>query len=102
MPCEYGPDDLQPVQPLRIAVDAVERWFLAHVDGARPPLRYERITGGHSNLTYVVTDSLGTRYVLRRPPVGELLATAHNVTREHDIMASLAGSGVPVPPMLGV
>ena len=87
---------------LGIEPERLERWFGAHIADARPPLRYERIVGGHSNLTYLVTDASDVRYVLRRPPLGDLLATAHNVTREHDIMEAVAGSGVPVPSMLGV
>ncbi len=92
---------METTSPLGIDVGAVEQWFGDNVGGAQPPFRYDRIVGGHSNLTYVVTDADGTRYVLRRPPAGELLTTAHNVTREHDIMAAVAGSGVPVPAMLG-
>ncbi len=87
--------------PLAIDVGAVERWFADFVDGVEPPLQYNRIVGGHSNLTYEVTDARGRRCVLRRPPAGDLLATAHDVTREHDIMAALADSEVPVPRMLG-
>ena len=88
-------------EPLGVDTAGVANWFAANVEGAAPPLRYERITGGHSNLTYVVTDAVGNRFVLRRPPVGDLLATAHDVVREHDIMAAVAGTGVPVPRMLG-
>jgi aminoglycoside phosphotransferase (APT) family kinase protein len=88
--------------PLGIRVDSVEAWFRDHVPGVRPPLRYDRVTGGHSCLTYVVTDADDGRYVLRRPPVGDLLATAHDVVREHRIMAALADTDVPVPRMLGV
>ncbi|MQY24160.1 phosphotransferase family protein [Nocardia macrotermitis] len=85
-----------------IAVGPVGRWLAERVERAAPPFAYARILGGHSNLTYLVTDRDGRRYVLRRPPVGPLLATAHNVIREHDVMRAVAGSGLPVPRMLGV
>jgi aminoglycoside phosphotransferase (APT) family kinase protein len=88
-------------EPLGIDEGALVGWFAEHVPDAKPPLRYERITGGHSCLTYLVTDAHDARCVLRRPPVGELLATAHDVAREHDIMTALEGSAVPVPRMLG-
>ncbi|MDQ6714812.1 MAG: phosphotransferase, partial [Actinomycetota bacterium] len=56
------------------------------------------ITGGKSNLTYVVGD--GTRSVIvRRPPLGHVLATAHDMVREHRVMAALADTAVPVPRM---
>jgi aminoglycoside phosphotransferase (APT) family kinase protein len=53
-----------------VDVDAVTRWMEAHIDGAKGPFRFDVIAGGHSNLTYRVTGSTGTRYVLRRPPLG--------------------------------
>jgi len=60
------------------------------------PLRAELIPGGRSNLTYTVTD--GTRtWVLRRPPLAHVLATAHDMGREYRVMSALAGSPVPVP-----
>jgi aminoglycoside phosphotransferase (APT) family kinase protein len=77
-------------------------WFAEHVEGAKPPLEFELITGGHSNLTFRVTDSKGQRFVLRRPPTGAVLATAHDMGREHRIIAALADTPVPVPPALGL
>jgi len=59
----------------------------------------ERISGGKSNLTYRV-DSPAGRVVLRRPPLGAVLPTAHDMAREHTVIAALAGSGVPVPAAL--
>ena len=73
----------------------------SHVADARPPLRFSRVAGGHSCLTYIVTDADGRRFVLRRPPMGHVLATAHDVAREHRVMAALQDSGVPVPTMVG-
>ncbi|MER7687230.1 phosphotransferase family protein [Streptomyces sp. NPDC097610] len=87
--------------PLGIAVEPVERWLTQQLPNVRPPFRYTRITGGHSNLTYLLSDLDARRWVLRRPPVGRLLATAHDVLREHDVMLRVAGTGVPVPRMLG-
>jgi aminoglycoside phosphotransferase (APT) family kinase protein len=88
--------------PLGVDPEPVAAWFTEHVPEARPPLRYERVVGGHSCLTYVVTDAAGARFVLRRPPMGTVLATAHDVAREHRVMAALQGTGVPVPRMLGL
>ncbi|GAF49522.1 phosphotransferase family protein [Rhodococcus wratislaviensis] len=59
-------------------------------------LRGSVIAGGKSNLTYDVTDGAG-RWVVRRPPLGHILATAHDMSREYTIMRALAGTGVPVP-----
>jgi aminoglycoside phosphotransferase (APT) family kinase protein len=88
--------------PEGIDVDGVTAWFAAHVPEARPPLSFSLVAGGRSNLTYTVTDADGRRFVLRRPPLGHLLASAHDMSREHKIMAGLAGSTVPVPPVVGL
>ena len=66
----------------------------------RPPLRFTRLAGGNSNLTYRVQDATGASWVLRRPPVGGALATAHDVLREARVLRALAGSPVPVPGVL--
>lgn len=79
---------------------AVTAWFGRHVPDAVPPLRFVRVAGGHSCLTFVVVDAEGAHRVLRRPPLGVTLATAHDVGREHRIMAALADTAVPVPRML--
>ena len=84
-----------------IAVAAVTDWLEAHVHGARGPFRFDAIAGGHSNLTYQVTASDGSRFVLRRPPLGHALASAHDMGREHRIISGLRSSAVPVPSALG-
>jgi aminoglycoside phosphotransferase (APT) family kinase protein len=59
------------------------------------------IAGGRSNLTYLVTDGRST-WVVRRPPLGHVLETAHDMGREHRVMAGLAGTDVPVPEMVAL
>lgn len=65
------------------------------------PLRGRLIAGGRSNLTYLVTDGAGS-WVVRRPPLGHVLETAHDMGREHRVMSALAGSPVPVPEMVAI
>jgi len=65
-------------------------------DLAKGDLRGTLITGGRSNLTYVVNDGT-SEYVLRRPPLGHVLATAHDMAREFTVLSALAGTAVPVP-----
>jgi len=85
-----------------VAVDRVSAWLESHVDGATAPFTFDPITGGHSNLTMTVTGSDGRRFVLRRPPLGHVLASAHDMEREHRIIAGLQSSNVPVPPVAGL
>lgn len=85
-----------------IDVDKVSRWLVDNIDGAVAPFNFDLIAGGRSNLTYRVTDAAGVRYVLRRPPLGHVLATAHDMAREHRIIAAVGRTGVPVPRALGL
>ena len=80
----------------------VEAWFGEHVDGLEPPLAFERISGGRSNLTFSVTDAAGRRWALRRPPLGKRLASAHDMGREFRIISALQGTPVPVAPAVGL
>ena len=80
----------------------VASWFSSHLSGSSPPFKYELIAGGHSNLTYKVVDQVGNTFVLRRPPLGHVLATAHDMAREHRIVTAVGTTEVPVPPTLGV
>jgi aminoglycoside phosphotransferase (APT) family kinase protein len=75
-------------------VAALQR-FLAGVLPDLGRLRAELISGGRSNLTYRVTDGRST-WVLRRPPLGGLTPSAHDMGREYRVVAALHGSGVPV------
>jgi aminoglycoside phosphotransferase (APT) family kinase protein len=85
-----------------IDVDRVSDWLADNVDGAIGPFDFDPITGGHSNLTVAVTGSDGRRFVLRRPPLGHVLASAHDMEREHRIVSGLRDSRVPVPPIGGL
>ena len=76
----------------------VTAWFEEHITGASGPLTFELIAGGRSNLTFRVTDADGNRYVLRRPPLGHVLPTAHDMTREHRIISALGATDVPARP----
>ncbi len=88
--------------PEGIDAAGVERWFAANVEGFAPPLSYERISGGRSNLTYSVSDAAGGRWALRRPPLGKRLASAHDMGREFRIISALQGTDVPVAPAVGL
>ncbi|MFJ4965018.1 putative aminoglycoside phosphotransferase [Streptomyces sp. ADI96-02] len=85
------------VPPPGLDLDALRR----HLDRERPglvggPLEARLIEGGRSNLTYAVTDGTD-RWVVRRPPLGHVLATAHDMKREHRVISALHPTAVPVP-----
>lgn len=80
----------------------VTEWLEANVAAAKGPFGFEVIAGGHSNLTYRVTGADGASFVLRRPPLGHRLASAHDMSREHRIISGLEASAVPVPRALAL
>jgi aminoglycoside phosphotransferase (APT) family kinase protein len=71
-------------------------WFAANVPGAGSELAADLIAGGKSNLTYRVTDG-SSAWIVRRPPLGHVLATAHDMAREYRVMDALQSTAVPVP-----
>jgi aminoglycoside phosphotransferase (APT) family kinase protein len=104
------PENAEPsekAEPVTTATLAgiVGGWLSASGIDYEGPLTLTRVGVGQSNLTYTVTDAGGRpdrRWVLRRPPLGRLLASAHDVAREARIMTALRDSAVPVPRVLGV
>lgn len=82
-------------------IPAVERWIGQNIEGLCPPLTWKRLEGGHSNLTFHVTDAHGNKAVIRRPPLGELLPKAHDMGREWAVISALGPTPVPVPKALG-
>src|SRR2546430_2045847 len=84
-----------------IDVPKVTEWLEANVQGAKGPFEFDFISGGRSNLTFGVTGSDGRKFVLRRPPMSHVLATAHDMGREHKIISALHDTDVPVPNAVG-
>ena len=82
-------------------VSAVETWIAEHVADLTPPLTWTRLEGGHSNLTYQIEDTAGHQAVIRRPPQGELLPKAHDMSREWALISALGNTPVPVPKAMG-
>ena len=94
-----GVTDTAPATPLPgLDLPAVLTWL----DGVRPGTlsatgtTAKLIAGGRSNLTYLLDDG-ERQVVVRRPPLGHVLATAHDMGREHRMISALAGTPVPVP-----
>jgi aminoglycoside phosphotransferase (APT) family kinase protein len=76
-------------------VPVIEAW-LPSVTEVTLPIEWERLPGGHSNLTYLLRDATGREMVIRRPPQGELLPKAHDMWREYRIIDGLWPTAVPV------
>jgi len=91
-----GDDQAGHDEPKGVDVEAVTAWFVEHVEGVHPPLRFALLPGGHSNITHRVTDGRGASWVFRRPPLGHVLASAHDMAREYRAIAALGPTAVPV------
>ncbi len=85
-----------------IHVEHVTQWFEANIPDVSPPLSFELIAGGRSNITYKVTDAKRRKYALRRPPFGHILESAHDMGREYKIISALSSTDIPVAPALGL
>lgn len=88
-------------QPEGYDVQAVEAWISKNVPVLTPPLVWTRLEGGHSNLTYRIDDAKGQAAVIRRPPQGQLLPKAHDMSREWALISALGPTSVPVPQAIG-
>ncbi len=84
--------------PPGLDLERLSGWFTAMVPEAGRELSARLLTGGKSNLTYEIGDGART-WILRRPPLGHVLATAHDMGREYRVMSALRDTEVPVPRM---
>lgn len=82
--------------PEGICYDAVSNWLLEAIPELSGPLKFNLIAGGHSNLTYRCVDASGRSIVVRRPPLGSVLQSAHDMAREYRIVTALQNTPVPV------
>ena len=118
-----GVEDMSDASAVPAGIDAepVTAWLCEHIDGLQPPMHFTLIAGGHSNLTYRCEDSAGRALVLRRPPLGHVLAAGvtnynrgRDVTKEameeavvqinHDLERYLTALGIiaSIAPLLGL
>lgn len=82
--------------------NAVTNWLVATDPNFCGPFEFRRIGNGQSNLTFLATDAIGQKVILRRPPLGHRLQSAHDVSREHRIYAALQTTAVPVPRVIAI
>ena len=83
--------------PAGVDLDALARWAAAALPALTPPFTGRTLVGGQSNITVRIDDATGQSVVLRRPPLHGVLATAHDMGREHRIISALVPTPVPVP-----
>jgi aminoglycoside phosphotransferase (APT) family kinase protein len=77
------------------------RWISENGIASGESLAIKLIAGGRSNLTYRL-DLGSSRLVLRRPPLGHVLPTAHDMAREFRVLTALNGTDIPVPTPIAI
>jgi aminoglycoside phosphotransferase (APT) family kinase protein len=89
-------------QPEELALVDRERLadFLGRVTPIAGEIHLDLLSGGRSNLTFLVRSG-EQEYVVRRRPVGQVPAGAHDMAREHRVLAALQGTPIPVPRVFG-
>jgi aminoglycoside phosphotransferase (APT) family kinase protein len=88
--------DLAMQDPPGLDLQRLGPWMAAAIPGAGDKVTATLLTGGRSNLTYEVTDG-DSIWIVRRPPLGHVLPTAHNMVREYRVLSALHDTEVPVP-----
>lgn len=89
------------VDPPGLKMAALATWLRANVrefDTTTDP-QVRLLAGGRSNVTYQLTDGSGRSWALRRPPLGHVMPTAHDMSREFRVMSGLGKVDYPVPSM---
>lgn len=82
-----------------LPVTTLAHYLLAHIPGSRGPLAVHQFPSGHSNLTYMLT--MGDReMILRRPPFGSKVKTAHDMGREYRVLSKLHAAYQEAPHVL--
>lgn len=85
--------------PPGLRLENLRAWLVDHVepfDGSTP-LSASLLAGGRSNITYVISDAQGSQCVLRRPPLGHVMPSAHDMVREYRVLSALNRIGFPTP-----
>lgn len=85
---EHDPETMEVRADETLDLSRLEPWLRENLEGATGPLAVRQFGGGHANLTYLL-DFGGTEYVLRRPPLGPVAPSAHDMAREHRVLSRL-------------
>lgn len=77
-------------------IEKLKKYLSSHLPGFEGELIVEQFPGGYSNLTFLLKSS-GKEFVLRRPPVGANIKSAHDMSREFKVLTALKPVYKPIP-----
>ncbi len=96
-PMSFPIDQARPVREgEQLDVARLDDYLAAHFRAPADELAVEQFPHGHSNLTYLITVG-AEEWVLRRPPFGNRVKTAHDMGREYRILSRLCQVYPPAP-----
>ncbi len=92
------------MDPAGLRLEPLTKWFGDNIVGcdASQLLKADLLAGGRSNVSYKLTDAIGRSYVLRRPPLGNIMPSAHDMQREYRVLTGLNSVHFPTPTALGI
>lgn len=90
---------MSPTDPPGLKLDPLLRWMSSNFSGvdASAGLQTTLLAGGRSNISYKLTDASGSSWVLRRPPLGHIMPSAHDMGREFRVLSGLNSVSFPTP-----
>jgi aminoglycoside phosphotransferase (APT) family kinase protein len=94
---------VSPTDPAGLKLEPLLQWMKLNIPGVdyRLPLKATLLAGGRSNISYKLTDASGSSWVLRRPPLGHILPSAHDMEREFRVLSGLNSVSFPTPTARG-
>jgi len=94
---------LSPTDPPGLTLDSLLQWMSLNISGvdASAKLQTTLLAGGRSNISYKLTDASGSNWVLRRPPLGHIMPSAHDMGREFRVLSGLNSVSFPTPKAQG-
>ena len=72
-----------------LPTENLESYIKANIEGIKGPMEIRQFPGGHSNLTYLIKFN-EREMVMRRPPFGTKVKSAHNMGREYKVLSALS------------
>ena len=94
---------MSPTDPPGLTLDSLLQWMSLNISGvdASAKLQTTLLAGGRSNISYKLTDASGSNWVLRRPPLGHIMPSAHDMGREFRVLSGLNSVSFPTPKAQG-
>lgn len=88
--------------PAGLKLAPLTHWLASAIPGfdGSSVVTADLLAGGRSNVSYKLTDASKNEYVLRRPPLGNIMPTAHDMGREYKVLSGLNSVDFPAPAAL--